>query len=142
MITTAKHINDPTWLNGMIYNVEIRDRFGRYHRIYDHVIGTTFNYELKDPYREIKWTNHYLVLLIGQTKETVYKDISDEFDNLEDALNFMWDHNDSYEGQIHQTRILSNGKKDTCCVTYNSHLYKGGKESTVIVIPSKKYGVI
>lgn len=125
MITTAKHINNPTWLNGMIYNVEIRDRFGRYHRIYDHVIGTTFNYELEDPYREIKWTNHYEVLLIGVTEEHT-DNIVQEFDNLEDALKFMWDNNDYYLGQIFQSRILSNGAKDTSVVIYNSRLYKGG----------------
>ena len=118
MITTAKHIDNPTWLKGMIYNVEIRDRFGKYHRIYDHVIGTTFDCTKKDPYREIIWTSHYTVHFIGITEETVYKDEREDFDNLEDALKSMWDHCGGYEGRIFQTRILSNGKKDTCCVTF------------------------
>ena len=125
MITTAKHINNPTWLNGMIYNVEICDRFGRYHRIYDHVIGKTFRNDLKDPYREIMWTNHYEVLLVGLTVEHM-DNIVEEFDNLEDALNFMWDNNDNYTGQIFQTRILSNGAKDDSVVIYNSRLYRRG----------------
>lgn len=125
MITTAKHINNPTWLNGMIYNVEICDRFGRYHREYNCVIGTTFRSDLKDPYREIVLTNHYEVLLVGLTVEHM-DNIVEEFDNLEDALKFMWDHNDNYTGQIFQTRILSNGAKDVSVVTYNSRLYKGG----------------
>lgn len=124
MITTAKNINNPTWLKGMIYDLEICDRFGRYHRLSNNVIGTTFRNDLEDPYREIIMTSHYEVLLIGVTEE--HKDnIVEEFDNLEDALKFMWDHNDHYLGQIFQSRILSNGAKDTNVVIYNSRLYKG-----------------
>ena len=122
MITIAKLVNNPKWLDGMTYTVRITDRFGRSWE-HDNIVGTVHREDLKEPFKHIIWTNRYEVRLIGATVETVRGDRSEFFNNLEDAMHFLFDHNDKYVGEIYQRRVLTNGVTDVCVVTYIRSLY-------------------
>ena len=126
MITKTWMSNDK-YRNGIDYVVKVVDRFGRIHLV-QNFIGTIFYTEYpysnaNKPYNTIKWIGKFILNLHGVDTNHYHK--SFEFDNLEDALNFMYDQNDHYIGDLHQCRELSNGTIDWCCVDYNTRTYKG-----------------
>lgn len=125
MIVKAELSNNK-YRNGIDYVVKNYDRFGRV-QVVNNFIGTIFHSEYpysnsKKPYDTIQWIGKFTLQLHGRD----YKDDKTiEFDNLGDAVSVMFDANDNYIGDIHQTRILSDGTVDSCCVCYNSRLFKG-----------------
>ena len=113
MITHVELVNDPTYLVGMRFSVQTKTVKGNPYTV-DAFVGKSVRNDLSYPYNEITWTNKYLVSCYG-----VDDDLFAEFDNLEDAVKMMDEHKVDHRCDIAQVRILNNGSRDTCTVTYN-----------------------
>lgn len=131
MITKTELRND-RYQKGICMTSLTTDRFNRMHLV-ESFVGTTFRYNYPNencpaPYDVITRLSKYTVHLYAMD----YQDKSVDFDNLEDAINYLYDHNHKYAGTIYQWRKLSNGEYDTTVVTYITHLPTDAERAQIL----------